>query len=308
MQVKGTLNISVESQEELTAVTAFLQSRKKVAPEASIQSAGFGQSNDNLLDLVTENHQELIEWLRIVKVLSQELPVRIDQTGLHCRLSDGPGRQVVFDSQIGKPLFSTYHLKVPAIDITIQDVGVLLQAIERIRLKGQPVHLWIERSDQGVLRVGEDYSVKLGRCVILKERVEPSKADVGASLSMNASSSFWLTRKALIALMMDNKANASYVDFAAGSSELVLESHTETGDFSKKITEHYRCTKPSRSRLNYVDLLLRCLKASRCEKITIDNLGTFLQIWFSGSVHARRILILACKRIAEKSESISQES
>jgi hypothetical protein len=109
-----------------------------------------------------------------------------------------------------------------------------------------------------------------------------------------------MRRKELIALMMDAKTNASYVDLAAGSNELVVESHTESGDFAKSLTQHYRCTKPSRSRLNYVDLLLRCMKASRCEKITIDNLGTFLQIWFSGGVHARRILILACKGIVEE--------
>jgi hypothetical protein len=263
-------------------------------------------AGDSLLHLETEKPESLIEWMRLSKVLSNELPIRIDQKGIHCRLSDGPNRQVVFDSRIGRELFNVYHLKAPVIDVKVQDAGMLLHAMERSKRK-KVIGLRIASSEERILRVGEDYQVKLASCTVLKEESELEKSDIGASLSMGACSHFWMKREEMVALFMDAKANASYVDLIAGPADLMLESHTESGDYSKTIAQSYQCKIPSRSRLYYVDLLLRCLKASKCEKVTVENMGGFLQIWFSGNVNTRRILILACKRIMENQE-VSKES
>jgi hypothetical protein len=295
------ITILVANEEELAAVLAFLRRRRKQLPSAAgngVGSAAIEPAGDSLLHLETEKPESLIEWLRISKVLSNELPIRIDQKGIHCRLTDGPNRQVVFDSRIRRELFNVYHLKVPVLDVTVQDAGMLLHAMERTKRK-KVIRLRMS-SGERILRVGEDYQVKLASCTVLKEENELEKSDIGVSLSMRACSHFWMKREDMAALFTDAKANASYVDLIAETGDLTIESHTESGDYSKTITQSYGCKTPSQSRLYYVDLLLRCLKASKCEEVTVDNLGSFLQIWFSGNVYSRRILILACKGIVEE--------
>lgn len=249
-------------------------------------AAGKGDYHPNedlLIDLATDKPGSLLEVCRLARALSNELPLIIDGNGIYSKLSDGHG-QIMLDVKVDKSVFAYYHVKRP-IEIKA-DSTALYARLERSS-QGQ-LHVSINQ-DSSPLLIG-NYELKLDSLRDFDVKVVPQDNDV------KAMSELLIDRQALERILSDNTVNCQHIDIIADKDRIAFESHSEQGDFKPEpIVKDYNCSEPSRSRLHYTEVLLKCLKAAKCDKVKL-GIGQFLHVEFLIDPAVKLSLYLATKK------------
>lgn len=266
----------------VSAGQLFKVERGRFSFQAPVTGKGsYHPNEDLLLDLMTDKPDSLLEVCRIAKALSNELPLVIDNTGVYCRLTDGHG-QMMLDMALEKSLFSGYHLKKPIEFKT--DVSALYSRLER----SSQMHLSLKQENSPLL-VGS-YELKLDSYRDFDVKVIHQENDV------KARSELLIGRQELEKILSDNVVNCQHIDIIADKDRIAFESHSEQGDFKPDpIVQDYNCIEPSRSRLHYTEVLLKCLKAAKCDKVKL-GIGPFLHVEFLIDPAVKASLYLATKK------------
>jgi hypothetical protein len=187
--------------------------------------------------------------------------------------------------KLSSAFFEEYHIEKP-IQFQVNSDAVL----ERMP-RSKTVQIAMKQRSE-TLTTGE-FDVRL-------EDLKALDTPLGESQNEDFKSELTIAKQGLEKILSDNKVNSDFMDIIATGDNITLESKNERGNYSREISDRYICKEPSKSRLYYLDYLIKCLKASKCDTIRLRNNGIFLITEFVYEPSVKLSLFLTCKPISEE--------
>jgi hypothetical protein len=244
---------------------------------------------DYRLFLHCKKPEILTDVLRVIRSLSDKLALAVQEDALYSVLNDGHGHMALH-VKLSSSFFEEYHVARP-VQFQVES-EIALRRVQRLK------------DIQIALKEGSD-SLSIDQFDIKLEDLKALETPLGDNQNEDFKSELTIKRQELEQILSDNRVNSDYMDLVATANGLTLQSVNEKGDYRKVISDGYTCKEPSISRLYYLDHLIRCLKASKCETVRLRNNGIFVVTEFDLEPSVKLSLFLTTKTLQEEKSPVA---
>lgn len=273
---------------------------KPFRPLAELPDLPSCNPSNNLLELmpVPGAQAQMLDALRVIAAISSSIPLWLDRQGIKCRLSDGSRRQLFLDVEFNRILFYIYHQQHSPLEIEIANSRLFVSALTRRHNSKKYIHLQIPKSNNNTsqLQIGKDLSLNLKSCKPIAH-VENRIESVNVPAETPAAS-FRINRQELVDAIQDIRSIADECLYVVKSDHIVLKASGPSGTYEHPISSCWNRCDDRAYRILNLGIILRCLKASKCETVWItEHTAGFLKVKFPLGLAVEVNLYAAIQRV-----------